>query len=63
MSGPLAIAVRAKPRGTSNSANNGALTTRGVAARYTVGTTVLAILLVLALLANGRAVPALERRP
>jgi hypothetical protein len=31
-------------------------------ARYTVGTTVLAILLVLALLANGRAVPALERR-
>jgi hypothetical protein len=32
-------------------------------ARYTVGTTVLAILLALALLANGRAVPAVERKP
>jgi hypothetical protein len=32
-------------------------------ARYTVGTVVLVILLLLALLANGRAVPALERRP
>ena len=43
MSGPFATAGLAKPRETSNSANNGPLTTRGIA-KFTALVALLAIL-------------------